>query len=148
MATTSARTAGLKYGWRSGLEDAIGAQLKALRVRFEYETIRIPFRPTQMRHYSPDFILPNGIIVETKGRFLTADRQKHLIVKLQHPDLDIRLLFSNSRQRISKQSATTYALWCETKGFEYADKSIPLLWINAMPNMKSLAAIAKLKENQ
>lgn len=101
-----------------------------------------------MRHYSPDFILPNGIIVETKGRFLTADRQKHLIVKLQHPDLDIRLLFSNSRQRISKQSATTYALWCETKGFEYADKSIPLLWINAMPNMKSLAAIAKLKENQ
>jgi hypothetical protein len=140
----SARTAGLQHGWRSGLEDVIGDQLKSLRVRYQYESLRIPFQPTTARHYTPDFILSNGIIVETKGRFVTADRQKHLLVQQQHPALDIRFVFSNSRQRISKQSLTTYGRWCETKGFLYADKLIPLNWIAEPANNRSLAAIAQL----
>lgn len=74
-------------------------------------------------------MLANGIVVETKGRFITADRQKHLLVKAQHPDLDIRFVFSNSRTRISKTSKTTYADWCRKYGFMFADKSIPPEWM-------------------
>jgi hypothetical protein len=70
-------------------------------------------------------LLDNGIIVESKGRFVTQDRQKHLLVKQQYPDLDIRFVFSRSATRISKQSQTTYAAWCQHKGFLFADKAIP-----------------------
>lgn len=148
MARFSNRSAGLKHGWRSGLEEAIGAQLKSLRVRYEYETLRIPFeQPVKPRRYSPDYLLlDNGIIVETKGRFVTADRQKHLLVKEQHPDLAIRFVFSNSRQRISKQSQTTYATWCRSKGFLFADKFVPVSWTTEPVNEKSMRAIKALRE--
>lgn len=141
----SARDAGLAHGWRSGLEEAIGAQLKSLQVTFDFEALAIPFvQPVKPRTYTPDFVLPNGIIVETKGRFVTADRQKHLMVQAQHPDLDIRFVFSNSRARISKTSKTTYASWCTAKGFQYADKLIPLVWLREPLNGASYAAIRQL----
>lgn len=140
------RQAAIAHGWRSGLEEDLGAQLKALGVDYEYETLVIPFeQPVKPRKYTPDIILPNGIIIETKGRFVTADRQKHLLVKKQHPELDIRFVFSNSRARISKQSQTTYAAWCTSHGFLYADKTAPLSWVREATNRASCAAIAALR---
>lgn len=138
--------ASLKYGWRSGLEEAIGEQLDSLKIDYSYESLVIPFvQPTKPRKYTPDYIITsNGIIIETKGRFVTADRQKHLLVKAQYPDLDIRFVFSNSRQRISKQSATTYGLWAEQKGFKYSNKTVPANWLYEPPNVASLNAIAAL----
>lgn len=137
--------AGVKHGWRSGLEEQIASQLSALGIDYLYEQVAIPFvQPVKPRKYTPDFILPNGIVIETKGRFLTADRQKHLLVRQQYPDLDLRFVFSNSRNRISKQSKTTYAKWCESKGFLYADKEIPEEWLKEKPNRRSIAAIKKL----
>ena len=53
-----------------------------------------------------------------------------ILVKQQHPELDIRFVFSNSRQKISKQSKTTYGMWCEKHGFLYADKTVPQEWLN------------------
>jgi hypothetical protein len=70
------------------------------------------------------------MVIETKGRFVTADRQKHLLIKAQHPDRDIRFVFSNSKARISKTSATTYSAWCAKYGFKFADKRIPQEWLN------------------
>lgn len=131
--------------YRSGLEEAIGRQLTGAKWYFEYETLDVPFVPTKVRTYHPDFLLPNGIIIEAKGQFDTADRQKHLLVKAQHPDLDIRFVFSNSRNRISKQSKTTYAKWCETHGFQYADKTIPRSWLTEPLNTRSSNAIRQLK---
>lgn len=132
-------------GYRSGLEVAIAKQLKDAGIEFLYEAFRIPFvQPEKNRHYTPDVILPNGIIIESKGRFVTADRQKHLLVKAQQPDLDIRFVFSNSRTRISKASKTTYALWCQAKGFLFDDVSIPSEWLNERVNRRSLSAIQKL----
>jgi hypothetical protein len=143
---SKAASAGLKYGWRSGLEEQVGEQLQAAKIPVDFESLKIPFRqPEKPRHYSPDFVLPNGIIIETKGRFVTADRQKHLLVKEQYPDLDIRFVFSNSRTRISKQSKTTYAAWANTKGFKYADKLIPLSWLRERTNFLSLNIIARLR---
>ena len=126
----SSKQVGLKYGFRSGLEEAIAEYLASLGVRFSYEELVIEYtKPAKKSKYTPDFVLDNGIIIESKGRFLTEDRQKHLLVKAQHPDLDIRFVFSNSRARINKRSKTTYSDWCEKNGFQYADKEIPLDWI-------------------
>ena len=44
-------------------------------------------------------MLYNGIIIETKGRFTAADRRKHLLVRKQHPHLDIRFVFENSNAK-------------------------------------------------
>ena len=124
------RTTKESYSFRSGLERAIAGRLTAQKVAFSYEEKVICYvKPERTSRYTPDFVLPNGIIIEAKGRFLTVDRQKQLLIKSQRPDLDIRFVFSNSRQRISKTSKTTYAKWCESKGFLYADKVIPNEWI-------------------
>lgn len=136
-------------GYRSGLEVAVARQLEAAGIQFGYETLTIPFeQPQKKRKYKPDIVLPNGIVVELKGRFVTADRQKHLMVKEQFPDLDVRLVFSNPNQRISKQSKTTYAVWAESKGFKYAKVSVPVAWINEPVNKKSLAVIQRFAKEK
>jgi len=120
---------GVKHGYRSGLEDRISEQLKGLSVPFKYEEFKIKYEVHEIRTYTPDFELPNGIIVESKGRFVAADRKKHLLVKKQHPELDIRFVFSNSKAKITKGSKTSYGDWCDKNGYIYADKLIPEEWI-------------------
>jgi len=125
------RQVALKHGFRSGLEETIAKKLPADKIPFEYEKLKINFnQPEKKRSYTPDFqLLSNGIIIESKGRFLVADRLKHLWVKEQHPELDIRFVFSNSKAKLSKASKTTYGMWCDKHGFKYSDREIPLSWI-------------------
>lgn len=115
-------------GFRSGLEEEIAKQLEASHVDYEYEKERISYQRTCF--YVPDFKLPNGIYIEAKGRFTSDDRGKLLKVKKQHPDLDIRLVFSRSKAKLSKDSKTTYGQWCERWGFPYSDKQIPEEWLS------------------
>lgn len=122
-----------KSTYRSGLEEQTAKHLKAafpsrpvLYEQYDLE-YTVPARKT---HYTPDFILPNGIIIETKGRFIAEDRQKHLLIKAQHPDLDIRFVFTNPNQRLYKGSPTSYAMWCGRHGFLYAAKTVPAEWLN------------------
>lgn len=116
--------------YRSGLEEAIAEQLRQAGVVAAYEEDKIPYvTPATPHKYTPDFRLPNGIYIETKGRFETADRKKHLLIKEQHPELDIRFVFTRSKATISKASKTTYAMWCDKNGFQYADKWIPDAWL-------------------
>ena len=97
---------------------------------YTYEKEVLAYTKPESKHkYTPDFKLGNGIIVETKGRFLTEDRKKHLLVKAQHPGRDIRFIFSNSRTKISKASKTSYGDWCDKHGYLYADKLIPMAWL-------------------
>ena len=118
-----------KYGYKSGLEENISNQIGSKGIEIKYETEKVSYIVPASEHtYHPDFRLPNGIRVETKGRFVLADRKKHLLVKQQHPELDIRFVFSNSKNKINKKSKTTYADWCEKNGFKYADKVIPDSW--------------------
>ncbi len=128
----TAKEVGLRKGFRSGLEDVVAAQIEAVTgLPVSYETFKINYvKPERKAKYTPDFRLPNGIIIETKGKFETEDRQKHLLIRAQHPEFDIRFVFSNSRSRIRKGSPTTYAKWCEDNGFRYADKRIPESWFN------------------
>lgn len=131
----STRQVGLKYGFRSGLEESIAEDLTSKGVGFSFEELVIPYvKPEKPAKYTPDFVLENGIIIESKGRFLTEDRQKHLLIQKQHPEFDIRFVFSNSKTKISKRSKTTYADWCIKNGFLYADKEIPDAWLKEKGN--------------
>jgi hypothetical protein len=132
----SARARAMKHGYRSGLEEAIAEQLQKDKIYYDYEdkanTIKYTV-PAKDHTYLPDFKLWNGIIIETKGRFVLADRKKHQLIKEQHPELDIRFVFSNSSTKISKRSKTTYGMWCEKLGIPYADKKIPDAWLEEQP---------------
>ena len=120
-----------KYGFKSGLEESISSQIESRGIEVLYETEKVTYIiPASEHKYNPDFKLPNGIRVETKGRFVAADRKKHLLVKSQNPELDIRFVFQNSKNKIRKGSPTTYADWCNKHGFLYADKTIPQEWLD------------------
>ena len=118
-----------KYGFKSGLEENISKQIEGKGIEVQYESEKVAYViPASEHTYNPDFKLPNGIRVETKGRFVLADRKKHLLVKAQNPELDIRFVFTNSKNKINKKSKTTYGDWCDKHGFKYADKEIPDEW--------------------
>lgn len=138
----SAGTVGQVLGFRSGLEELNADLLQRLGVPFDYEAYKLSYvkKPAT---YLTDFILPNGIIVETKGHFVSEDRTKHVLIKAQHPGLDLRFVFSNPRTKIGKKSETTYGRWCELKGFAYATKTIPLVWILEPPEPARVAAAMK-----
>ena len=127
----TAKQVAIKYGFRSGLEERVAEQLDQLGVEYTYEKVKLKYiRPASEHVYTPDFVLSNGIIVETKGRFLPEDRKKQLLIKAQHPNRDIRFVFSSSKSKITKGSKTSYADWCIKNGFLFADKLIPNDWFN------------------
>lgn len=116
--------------YRSGLENNIAEQLKDAGVSAVYEKFTLPYTiPATQHKYTPDFILPNGIIVEAKGIFDVADRQKHILVKKQYPNLEVRFVFSNPKTKLYKGSKTTYGAWCEKHGYKYAKGYIPDSWL-------------------
>lgn len=116
--------------FRSGLEDKVSKQLESKGVKFDYELWKIPYVVPASNHwYTPDFLLPNGIFVETKGLWESDDRKKHLLIREQFPELDIRLVFSSSRTKLYKGSPTSYAEFCEKHGIKFADKLIPAEWL-------------------
>lgn len=115
--------------YRSGLEKIVAEYLKQNKKNFRYEDLKIEWKDLRYRTYTPDFILDNGIIVETKGIFDNEDRRKHLAVREQHPELDIRLVFSNAKAKLYKGSKTTYAMWCEKNNFLYSHRVIPPDWL-------------------
>jgi len=105
---------------KSGLEEAIHIFLTGKNINFTYEGMKIVFsQPTTKKTYTPDFPIKKSFIIESKGSFNSADRKKHRLIKSQHPELDIRFIFSNSKTKIGKKSQTTYAKWCELFGFKY-----------------------------
>ncbi|AWH15782.1 endonuclease [Pseudomonas phage 67PfluR64PP] len=116
--------------YRSSLEERNAAHVEKLGGTAEFEAYKILYViPERTATYNPDFVLGNGIIVETKGIFEVADRQKQLFLREQHPELDIRLVFSSSKSKLYSGSKTTYGMWCEKHGIKYADKLIPASWL-------------------
>jgi hypothetical protein len=91
----------IKHGYRSGLEHKLSTYLKENKCKFSYESIKIEWEDLCYRTYTPDFILYNGIIIETKG----------------------------SKRKLSKGAKSTYAEWCIRYGFRYYDRIIPEDWL-------------------
>lgn len=119
----------VKSKLRSGLEDNIAQQIKEAGLPVTYEKRKITWTD-KVKTYTPDFELPNGIIIEAKGIFDNDDRRKHLQVQAQYPDLDIRFVFSNPNAKLYKGAKSTYADWCTKNNFKYAHKLIPEEWLN------------------
>ncbi len=84
--------------------------------------------PATKHRYTPDFVLPNGIIIEAKGVLDAETREKHINIKRSNPDLDIRFVFQNPKNKIYKGSKTTYADWAEKNGFKCSTRQIPEAW--------------------
>lgn len=112
---------------RSQLEVNNAQLLKNKRVPFEYEKNILKY--TKPHRYTYDFLLPNGIIVETKGYFAPSDRTKHLRVREQNPNVDIRFVFEREGNFLNKKSSTTYAQWCNKNGYKWARGLIPEDWL-------------------
>lgn len=124
--------------YRSGLEEEVGDFLTAHFGDNNYEKYKIKYIIPQSEHtYTPDFVLPNGIIIETKGVWDAEDRKKHLLIKEQYPELDIRFIFTRSKSPLYKGSKTTYASFCEQHNIKYADKKIPEEWLHEKTSKKT-----------
>jgi hypothetical protein len=120
-------------GYRSKLELDVSRHLALAGVPFKYENIKLKYRVEELRCYTPDFDLGNGIVLEVKGYFRATDRKKLLLVKQQHPDLDLRLVFQQAQNKIHKSSKTTYADWCKKYGFPYSDGGrVPHQWLKPL----------------
>lgn len=115
-----------KRKYRSGFEERVAKN--------EPEAAHEPSEPrvsyTLTKRYIPDFVLPNGVIVEAKGYFESKDRTKMLLVKKQNPNLDIRFLFQKANNRLTKSSnSKMYWQWCEQHGFDWSEgEHIPKDW--------------------
>jgi len=113
--------------FRSGLEEKVADLMCELGVKYEYESTKIPYIINHI--YTPDFLLPNGIYLETKGFWEPEDRRKIKNVKQQHPEIDLRMVFQSPYNKITKGSKTTYAKWCDKHDIPWAAfHSIPKEW--------------------
>jgi len=125
----------IKHGFKSGLEDTINESLKSAKKLYGYETEKLSYiKPATNHTYTPDFVLPkkNGgkLYIETKGRWVKVDREKMDFVFQQHPHIDIRFVFQNPNAKLYKGSKTTYAQYCDKKGWLWAKKEIPQQWLD------------------
>jgi len=92
------------------------------------ENAGLIYEPTKFRcvaeyTYTPDFCLPNGIYIETKGYFRPGIKAKLLAFTRQYPEHTLFLLFE-----LSNKTASMIA-WAEKHGFEYAvGTRVPPAW--------------------
>lgn len=112
---------------RSGFERTIAAFLDHNKVRYQYEPHHLDY--VLERKYTPDFLLPNGIYIEAKGKLDQDTRSKMIAVKKAHPELDVRFVFMRGENKLSKGSKQTYLDWAAKNGFPAADGEIPLDWL-------------------
>ena len=114
--------------FRSKLEERVADLLTELGVSYEYESKKISY--VIQHHYTPDFILPNHVILECKGYWDAQDRRKIKTIKKDNPDIDLRMVFQSPFNTISKKSKTTYAKWCEKLDIPWTSfHNIPLDWL-------------------
>lgn len=124
----------IKHGFRSGLEETINEHLNKSKKQFGYESEKIAYTQPETKHtYTPDFILTKRdggkMYIESKGRWVKSDRLKFDLIFNQYPGIDIRFVFQNPNAKLYKGSKTTYAQYCDKKGWLWAKKEIPNEWL-------------------
>ncbi|MTD92897.1 hypothetical protein GIW81_00955 [Hyphomicrobium sp. xq] len=129
-------------GYRSTAEHRVAEALKTAGVPVIYEKHRLPYtHPATNHHYTPDFVLPNGIAIEVKGFLLMDSRKTLLLVREQHPDLDLRLVINKLTARVQGLKKLNLAQWCDKFGFAWAVGAVPLDWLKERPKAKRVKAI-------
>jgi hypothetical protein len=140
---------GYHPGWDSAFEQQISDHLRGLEIPFEYERESLVFVKTisksvcrecgskrcgQERVYTPDFFLPDGVILEAKGYFDPSARARHKLIREQHPRLDLRLVFQRNHIIQSSKNKIRYSNWCEDNDIKYwvCDVQLPSLeWLRS-----------------
>jgi hypothetical protein len=131
----SKRANALKHGYKSGLELSVSMQINQTDYPLNYETETLKYVvPERKAKYTPDFVFikQNSEImyIETKGRWTTIDRTKMKHVLASNPGIDIRMVFQNPGQKITKGSPTTYEAYAKKLGIQHvAKKDIPSEWL-------------------
>lgn len=115
----------MKKKLKNKFEKKLDRQLKKAKVKYDYESIRVPY--ILAGHYIPDWIVhtPTGIIyIEAKGYLRPEHKRKMAAVKKQHPELDIRMIFYSHKEKDIR--------WAEKIGFRYAIQDIPKEWLEGL----------------
>lgn len=105
---------------RSKLEETFATILDDLNVDYDYEVTKIKYVVPQSNHtYLVDWTLKNGLLVETKGYLSDhAERMKYILLKEQHPELDLKFVFANPNKRCGGMK-TTHAEWATKHKFDW-----------------------------
>ena len=105
---------------RSKLELKFEEILKENKAEYEYEVTVIPYKVPESNHkYTVDWTLPKGILLETKGYLSDyQERHKYVLLKEQHPDLDLRFVFDNPN-KLCGGTKTTHGAWATKYKFPY-----------------------------
>ena len=107
---------------RNKFETKIYGQLKKSRIKFKYESERLPYLIAG--HYIPDFVLTTKtgkIYIETKGYLRPEDKRKLVAVKKLNPHIDLRILFYSINKK--------YIKWADKVGLKWAIDTIPDEWL-------------------
>ena len=82
---------------RSKLELKFEEILKEYDIDYGYEITKIPYTVPESNHYYiVDWTIRNGLLIETKGYLSDhTERKKYVLLKEQHPEIDIRFVFDN-----------------------------------------------------
>ena len=115
--------------YRSDLEGLVADQLEKQEVKFTFEPKLNRIGYSVPKKYTPDFLLPNGILIEVKGWFKAEDQRKHKLIKEQHPELDIRFVFQKLKNKV-QGGRFTCEEWCKKYNFLYAESIVPNSWIH------------------
>jgi len=131
-----------KPNFRSNFERSVACNLRKRGIKFKYEPFKMVYYlkkrggycrncgskdVTEKHYYTPDFVLGNGVIIEAKGRFTSAQRTKMREVVAANPDKDVRMLFMKNNW-ITKKKKHKYSDWCEKNGIKYAFMKVPKEW--------------------
>lgn len=117
--------------FRSKFEEDMYNTAKRSRKKLVHEPFFIPY--VIKGSYLPDFVLPNGIIVEAKGYLDAAACRKMKAVKASNPHLDIRFVFQNANGKRNRRAKLKNWEWAEKHGFKWAEGNIPLDWWKEEP---------------
>lgn len=119
---------------RSKLEERFELILKDFDVPYEYEVTKIDYIIPESSHtYTVDWTILNGRLIETKGYLSDhAERRKYVLLKEQHPDLDLRFVFDNGN-KLCGGTKMSHNKWAEKYNFKHCDiKDVDQIkaWIN------------------
>lgn len=138
---TKKRKQAIAAGFRSGLEEETAKTLDFHKVKYVFEPADMKldwFVKSRKRSlscavcesheiiethaYTVDFALEDGkVLLESKGRFMSADRVKMEAIQNLYPNKLVIMLFANPNARISKGSKTRYKDWCDKKNMKWLD---------------------------
>ena len=105
------------YGiYRSGLEKKFAEALP--RKFMAYEPFDMPY--TVHRHYKPDFVYKDWMLVECKGFFREGDTLKYKSIRdCLEEDQELVFVLSDPNKKVRKGAKMTMGQWCDKEGLKH-----------------------------